>query len=245
MSWTEERVELLRKLWGDGLSAAQVAAELGPGITRNAVIGKIHRLGLAERAKTSSVPQAADAQDAKNADGGSSRSRARRDGQCRPGLVSERPRRARAANRRGKRDSDFRAGHVDGVARVDVPLAAWRSDRRGIPLLRSQIAGRLGPVLLPIIRASPTSPRRTSAAANRCARSADRARARVSRGVPGPISCGRMFRRRNSRRRAPCGLGLFRGRGSAPCASGRHARPPCARRFPPTFPTRCRAVARA
>ncbi len=56
MSWTEERVELLRKLWGDGLSAAQVAAELGPGITRNAVIGKIHRLGLAERAKTSSVP---------------------------------------------------------------------------------------------------------------------------------------------------------------------------------------------
>ena len=59
MSWTEERVELLRKLWGDGLSAAQVAAELGPGITRNAVIGKIHRLGLAERAKTSSDPEAA------------------------------------------------------------------------------------------------------------------------------------------------------------------------------------------
>ena len=57
MSWTEERVELLRKLWGDGLSAAQVAAELGPGITRNAVIGKIHRLGLAERAKTSSIPR--------------------------------------------------------------------------------------------------------------------------------------------------------------------------------------------
>jgi GcrA cell cycle regulator len=57
MSWTEERVELLRKLWSDGLSAAQVAAELGSGITRNAVIGKIHRLGLAERAKTSSAPR--------------------------------------------------------------------------------------------------------------------------------------------------------------------------------------------
>ncbi|MGA8171276.1 MAG: GcrA family cell cycle regulator [Methylocystis sp.] len=57
MSWTEERVELLRKLWNDGLSAAQVAAELGAGITRNAVIGKIHRLGLAERAKTSNVPR--------------------------------------------------------------------------------------------------------------------------------------------------------------------------------------------
>jgi GcrA cell cycle regulator len=55
MSWTDERVELLRKLWSEGLSASQVAAELGPGITRNAVIGKIHRLGLAERAKTISA----------------------------------------------------------------------------------------------------------------------------------------------------------------------------------------------
>lgn len=52
MSWTDERVELLRKLWNSGLSASQVAAELGAGITRNAVIGKIHRLGLAQRAKT-------------------------------------------------------------------------------------------------------------------------------------------------------------------------------------------------
>lgn len=51
VDWSDERVELLRKLWSDGLSASQVAAELGPGITRNAVIGKIHRLGLAERAK--------------------------------------------------------------------------------------------------------------------------------------------------------------------------------------------------
>jgi len=63
MSWSDERVELLRKLWSDGLSASQVAAELGPGITRNAVIGKIHRLGLAERAKTatSARPRAAKA----------------------------------------------------------------------------------------------------------------------------------------------------------------------------------------
>ncbi|KAF2992059.1 GcrA cell cycle regulator [Methylocystis sp. MJC1] len=57
MSWTDERVDLLRKLWSDGLSASQVAAELGPGITRNAVIGKIHRLGLAERAKTANAPR--------------------------------------------------------------------------------------------------------------------------------------------------------------------------------------------
>src|SRR5579871_1803814 len=51
MNWTDERVELLKKLWADGLSASQIAAELG-GITRNAVIGKVHRLGLSGRAKS-------------------------------------------------------------------------------------------------------------------------------------------------------------------------------------------------
>ena len=46
--WTEERVELLRKLWAEGLSASQIAGRLGE-VTRNAVIGKVHRLGLALR----------------------------------------------------------------------------------------------------------------------------------------------------------------------------------------------------
>jgi GcrA cell cycle regulator len=50
MSWTEERVDLLKKLWADGLSASQIAAQLG-GVTRNAVIGKVHRLSLSGRAK--------------------------------------------------------------------------------------------------------------------------------------------------------------------------------------------------
>ncbi|MBV8567878.1 MAG: GcrA cell cycle regulator [Methylobacteriaceae bacterium] len=54
MSWTDERVELLRKLWGEGLSASQIAGQLGAGITRNAVIGKVHRLGLCGRAKAPS-----------------------------------------------------------------------------------------------------------------------------------------------------------------------------------------------
>ena len=45
MNWTDERVELLKKLWSDGLSASQIAAQLG-GVTRNAVIGKVHRLNL-------------------------------------------------------------------------------------------------------------------------------------------------------------------------------------------------------
>ena len=51
MSWTDERVAKLSKLWADGLSASQIATELG-GVTRNAVIGKVHRLGLSGRAKS-------------------------------------------------------------------------------------------------------------------------------------------------------------------------------------------------
>ena len=49
MSWTEERVETLKTMWGEGKSASQIAKELG-GVTRNAVIGKVHRLGLSNRA---------------------------------------------------------------------------------------------------------------------------------------------------------------------------------------------------
>lgn len=49
-SWTDERVDLLRRLWEDGLSASQIASQIG-GISRNAVIGKVHRLGLAGRVK--------------------------------------------------------------------------------------------------------------------------------------------------------------------------------------------------
>jgi len=48
MSWSDERVELLKRLWGEGQSASQIAKELG-GVTRNAVIGKVHRLGLSNR----------------------------------------------------------------------------------------------------------------------------------------------------------------------------------------------------
>lgn len=55
MAWTEERVELLKTLWAEGLSAAQIANKMG-GVTRNAVIGKVHRLGLSGRA-TPAKPQ--------------------------------------------------------------------------------------------------------------------------------------------------------------------------------------------
>ncbi len=55
LSWTDERVELLRKLWLEGLSASRIAAELAGGVTRNAVIGKVHRLGLSGRIKAMAV----------------------------------------------------------------------------------------------------------------------------------------------------------------------------------------------
>ncbi|MEM9641658.1 MAG: GcrA family cell cycle regulator [Pseudomonadota bacterium] len=50
MSWTDERVETLKTMWTEGKSASQIAKELG-GVTRNAVIGKVHRLGLSNRAQ--------------------------------------------------------------------------------------------------------------------------------------------------------------------------------------------------
>ena len=53
LTWSDDRVEQLKKLWEAGLSASQIAAELG-NVTRNAVIGKVHRLGLSGRAKTPS-----------------------------------------------------------------------------------------------------------------------------------------------------------------------------------------------
>jgi GcrA cell cycle regulator len=55
MNWTDERVELLRKLWSDGLSASQIAAQLG-GVSRNAVIGKVHRLKLSSRGRATAAP---------------------------------------------------------------------------------------------------------------------------------------------------------------------------------------------
>ena len=52
MAWTEDRVDVLKKLWAEGHSASQIAKQLGS-VTRNAVIGKVHRLGLSGRATPS------------------------------------------------------------------------------------------------------------------------------------------------------------------------------------------------
>ena len=57
MSWTDERVETLKRMWAEGQSASQIAKELG-GVTRNAVIGKVHRLGLSNRVEGEDQPAA-------------------------------------------------------------------------------------------------------------------------------------------------------------------------------------------
>ncbi|OYU14310.1 MAG: GcrA cell cycle regulator, partial [Alphaproteobacteria bacterium PA4] len=49
MAWTEERIAQLKAGWEGGMTASQIAEQLGEGVTRNAVIGKAHRLGLESR----------------------------------------------------------------------------------------------------------------------------------------------------------------------------------------------------
>jgi GcrA cell cycle regulator len=56
MSWDDQRVETLKRMWAEGASASQIAKELG-GVTRNAVIGKVHRLGLSNRVAPNGQPE--------------------------------------------------------------------------------------------------------------------------------------------------------------------------------------------
>jgi GcrA cell cycle regulator len=88
MSWTDERVELLKKLWAEGLSASQIAKELGS-ITRNAVIGKVHRLGLSGRTKGPSQSRlSGQKRAARNPayNGAAQRALTRANGRARPGM---------------------------------------------------------------------------------------------------------------------------------------------------------------
>ncbi|MEL6218636.1 MAG: GcrA family cell cycle regulator [Pseudomonadota bacterium] len=59
MTWTDERVEKLKEFWAEGMSASQIAKQLG-GVTRNAVIGKVHRLGLSHRGNSAETTRAAE-----------------------------------------------------------------------------------------------------------------------------------------------------------------------------------------
>ena len=128
MGWTDERVELLKKLWADGLSASQIAAELG-GITRNAVIGKVHRLGLSGRAKSPSST--------------SPRPRkARSSGMLRVSRPAMRGNTALAYDYEVEPEPELieiptRAAQDAAAAdRKDLPLADWRSGQFGVFLLR-------------------------------------------------------------------------------------------------------------
>ncbi|MCT7374507.1 GcrA family cell cycle regulator [Chelativorans salis] len=77
MNWTDERVEMLKKLWAEGLSASQIAAQLG-GVSRNAVIGKVHRLKLSSRGRAAASPARQKKSTASGGSGGARRQRSSR-----------------------------------------------------------------------------------------------------------------------------------------------------------------------
>jgi len=164
MSWTDERVDKLKELWGEGMSASQIAKVLG-GVTRNAVIGKVHRLGLSNRgggpgggedtpAAEPSKPKAAKA-GGQGSESGTRRAK-RRAGCTTPGPCADHtphsacdpgrdptagarradPRgRSRTCNAGGDRE-DCPQGFLAGTHRANVQVAHRRSDRRGFRLLR-------------------------------------------------------------------------------------------------------------
>jgi GcrA cell cycle regulator len=107
MVWNDERVEQLKKLWADGLSASQIAAQLGE-VTRNAVIGKVHRLGLATRASSNRT--------------NSSRLRMR---QAQPRRNVQRQRTTAVGNTafRQMLEADLTQGQVTIIEEIEIPLA--------------------------------------------------------------------------------------------------------------------------
>ena len=187
MAWNDERVELLKKLWADGLSASQIAGRLG-GVTRNAVIGKVHRLGLSGRATTSRMK--------------SHRPRAR--SQTARRLMK--PRFANIGNPALRQlylgDAEpytppaeelvipLNERKIDPDADRDVlPLADRRSPACRFPLLRPQEGNRPAllrisrPARLPAAAAAPPRPRGVCARCGRCAQAA-RGRRRGDAGIP-------------------------------------------------------------
>lgn len=113
MSWNDERVELLKKLWAEGLSASQISSRLG-GVTRNAVIGKVTRLKLPERMTSS-----------RSSSGGRTKALNRR---------RERQRAAAAAREKSSPKAKsmiqlvFDAVPIDPVEEVVIPV----KDRKGV-----------------------------------------------------------------------------------------------------------------
>ncbi len=168
MSWTEERVERLSRLWLEGRSASQIAGELGEGVTRNAVIGKVHRLGLSGR---DPAPVEAPQLRAKATLPAEPIALPRfwrtpfRRSRCAARAATDRDRPSGASRRKRRRDPLVGPGHDPRTRRHHVPLAARRPDDVGVPFLRvplaqqSPLLRRTCPDGVPARRGS--SPRRT------------------------------------------------------------------------------------
>ena len=148
MNWTDERVELLKKLWAEGLSASQIAAQLG-GVSRNAVIGKVHRLKLSSRGRATAAP----ARQKKTAGGGelgqepqAARPRPSRTMTTSIGATALQTQfdaepiaqaSAAAGGERGGADLAPPAAHP--AQRADLQMAERRSAVGGLPLLRQRL----------------------------------------------------------------------------------------------------------
>ncbi len=135
LPWTDERVDLLRRLWIEGLSASRIAAELAGGVTRNAVIGKVHRLGLSGRIKAVAGDPA---------------------GRVRPGAVRPGPgmRQVTPQGLSGTTASDDADALQAGVSQAGMSQAG--ALQGGTSLAGTSLTGaaQAGPPPLPLIRSS-------------------------------------------------------------------------------------------
>ncbi len=148
MSWTDERVELLKKMWGEGQSASQIAKELG-GVTRNAVIGKVHRLGLSNRAGAAPAP-AADASAAPASPAAAAKPDAKPKPAAKPAEVKARPAPAKPAPRAVPEESAVEdAEEVEVETRqVTVPHVRKAIIPAGQPLPPQPSANEISPEAL-------------------------------------------------------------------------------------------------
>ncbi len=104
MPWTEDRVEILKQLWADGTPSAEIAVKLG-GVSRNAVIGKIYRLGLSNKSNSNRSVAAPESSDSSVSDRAETRDPA--------------PAEAKSADSEERRDEVDDAADEEGEADAD------------------------------------------------------------------------------------------------------------------------------
>ena len=157
MNWTDDRVEKLKKLWADGLSASQIAAQLG-GVSRNAVIGKVHRLCLPGRAKSGgsgSAPRAKRATSAPRAPNYASRAAVRTVTRSAGATALKQDISVEAVEEidcpahRGRRGADLAEPGADGTDRAHLQMADRRSPAGRFPFLRQRFRRELSLLQVP------------------------------------------------------------------------------------------------